>query len=288
MAAFVGTNLFRKLPKSLINTRLAGLLMGILRPAPLEAAYVSQTTQGPVSPVKKMAATLSCALVLSSLSLSAQAQWEPHQNIIDTAVRYLESLPPVHPAQTRMEVTPGSLDRRLKLSQCTTPLSASLSNKKALGRVSVEVACSDKKSWKIRIPATVSVYVPVAITQKPVPRRKQLLKSDIFFEERDISKLFKGYYTKNDDIDGLSARGQIKANTPLSPGLVQPPKMVKRGQDIDVFIKTRSYEIHSSGKALSDGARGDVIRVKNSRSSKIVEGTVVGPGIVRIGHHASP
>ncbi|MDX1334949.1 MAG: flagellar basal body P-ring formation chaperone FlgA, partial [Gammaproteobacteria bacterium] len=64
--------------------------------------------------------------------------------------------------------------------------------------------------------------------------------------------------------------------------------MVKRGQDIDLFIKTRSYEIHSSGKALSDGARGDVIRVKNSRSSKIVEGTIVGPGIVQIGHQASP
>lgn len=288
MAAFVGTNLFRKLPKSLINTRLTGLLMVISRPASLEAGNVSQAFQGPHYPVKKMATVLSCALVLSSLSLSAQAQWEPHQNIIDTAVSYLQSLPPAHPAQTRTEVTPGSLDRRLKLSQCNTPLSADLSNKQALGRVSVEVSCSDKKSWKIRIPATVSVYVPVAITQKPVPRRKQLLKSDVFYEERDISKLFKGYYTKNDDINGLIARVQIKANTPLSPGLVQPPKMVKRGQNIDLFVKTRSYEIHSEGKALSDGARGDVIRVKNNRSSRIVEGTVVGPGIVQIGHHASP
>jgi len=288
MPAFVGTNLFRKLPKSLINIRLTGLSMVMSRPGSLDAGSESQVSPRPLSPVKKMATTLSCVLVLSALSLSAQAEWEPHQNIIDTAVSYLESLPPVHPAQTRIEVTAGKLDRRLKLSQCTTPLSASLSNKQALGRVSVEVACSDKKAWKIRIPATVSVYVPVAVTQKPVPRRKQLLKSDIFFEERDISKLFKGYYTNNDDINGLIARVQIKANTPLSPGLVQPPKMVKRGQDIDLFIKTRSYEIHSEGKALSDGARGDVIRVKNSRSSKIVEGTVVGPGIVQIGHHASP
>jgi flagella basal body P-ring formation protein FlgA len=127
--------------------------------------------------------------------------------------------------------------------------------------------------------------VPVAIAAKPLPRSKQLTKSDIFFEERDISKQFKGYYTKIEDVTGLLARTQIRTNTVLNPGQVHPPRLIKRGQSVDLFIKTASYEIHGEGKALSDGARGDLIRVKNSRSNKIVEGTVVGPGSVRIGRH---
>lgn len=308
MAAFLETMLIRNLPKTLLNNGLEKLIApnfsmkyryfpvkrDILAKEYPDANNMAPPKDKPARGRKASGAFLPASLILSLLGLllaspATLAQWESHQNIMSTATSYVESLPPANPEQTRIEISPGKLDPRLKLTECSAPLQGNLANgTKALGRISVEVSCTGTKPWKIRLPVTVSVFVPVAISQKPIPRQKQLVNSDIFFEERDISKLFRGFYTKNDNITGMVSRMQIQAGSVLSPGLVQAPKLVKRGQTVDVFVKTSSYEIHGEGSALSDGARGDLIRVKNNSSSKIIEGIVVGPGVVRVGHQASP
>jgi flagella basal body P-ring formation protein FlgA len=41
-------------------------------------------------------------------------------------------------------------------------------------------------------------------------------------------------------------------------------------------------KLTAQGKALDDGAKGDTVRIHNSRSKNTVEGVVVGDGKVRV------
>lgn len=227
-------------------------------------------------------------LLILSLPVSmvyAVEEWESHDRIIQSATDYLRQRPPVDANQTRVEIKPGRLDSRLRLKACEEPLQSSETGKeKLLGRVLVEVRCEGKKPWKVRIPMMISVYVPVAITRRPVARQQVLTKSDIIMKDNDISRLNRGYYSNIENVVGLVTRNQIRSGIVINPTQIRPPFMVRRGQKVKIFVKTDHYQVTMFGEALSDGALGDVIRVRNSKSQKIVEGVVKAAGIIQIGH----
>jgi flagellar basal body P-ring formation protein FlgA len=240
----------------------------------------------PMNPVMARGLTGLMLICLLSGTASAQTTWESHSRIVLSATEYLESLPPVDPHQTRVEINPAQLDTRLKLPLCRVPLESNLTgDQKPLGRVIVEVSCEDEKPWKVRLPVQVSVFAPIAVTSKPIARNQQISRSDIFLEDRDISKLNRGYYSKISDVTGLVTRIQIRSGIVVNPGQVRAPRLVQRGQTVKIVVKTPSYEVGMQGKALSNGALGEVIRVKNSKSQRVVEGVVTAQGIVEISHH---
>jgi len=226
------------------------------------------------------------ALCLITGMANAQTKWEPHSQIVSSATQYLESLPPVDPNQTRVEITPARLDARLRMPACQVPLQSSLTGtQKPLGRVIVEVSCQDEKPWKVRLPAQISVFAPVAITSKPIARNQQISKLDIILEDRDISKLNRGYYSKISDVAGLVTRNQIRSGIVINPGQIRAPYLVQRGQTVRILVKTPNYEVAMHGKALSNGALGEIIRVKNTKSQRVVEGIVSAQGVIEISHH---
>lgn len=228
------------------------------------------------------------ALLLLSLpivSAYATEEWETHDRIIQSATDYLEQRPPVDAHQTRIEIKPGHLDPRLRLKACEKPLQSSdVGKEKLMGRVLVEVRCEGSKPWKVRIPVMISVYAPVAITSRPVARQQVLTKSDIIMKDHDISGLNRGYYSNIENVVGLVTRNQIRSGIVINPALIRPPYLVKRGQKVKIFAKTTNYQVAMYGEALSDGARGEVIKVRNSTSRKVVEGVVIAPGIIQVSH----
>jgi flagella basal body P-ring formation protein FlgA len=228
---------------------------------------------------------LLCLFLMTSPT-QAQTTWESHDRIVRSATEYLESLAPLDPKQTHVEIKPARLDARLKLPACGVPLQSNLmGQQKPLGRVIVEVQCDSEKPWKVRLPAQISVFVPVAVTSKPVARNQKLSKSDVTLEDRDISKLNRGYYSKIDEIAGLITRHQIRSGIVIDPGQIRPPYLVQRGQTVRIVAKTPTYEVAMHGKALSNGALGEVVRVKNTKSNRVVEGVVSAQGVIEIAHH---
>ncbi len=63
---------------------------------------------------------------------------------------------------------------------------------------------------------------------------------------------------------------------------VIPPRLVQRGALVTMRIETPFIHITAQGKAQQDGAEGEIVRVINTQSNRMVEGVVVAPGIVEI------
>jgi flagella basal body P-ring formation protein FlgA len=55
---------------------------------------------------------------------------------------------------------------------------------------------------------------------------------------------------------------------------------VRRGEPVKMIANNDGIEASASGEALADGQPGDVIRVRNTRSGKVIEAKVLEPGVV--------
>ena len=60
------------------------------------------------------------------------------------------------------------------------------------------------------------------------------------------------------------------------------PRLVTRGSLVTLRIQTAFMSLTTQGKALQDGAHGDAIRVLNTQSNRVIEGTVDSAGTVRV------
>ena len=75
---------------------------------------------------------------------------------------------------------------------------------------------------------------------------------------------------------GLTPKRMIKAGEPITRLELLTPNMVERGQSVTMVYNNGFLSLTSTGKALENGAKGDLIRVVNSASSQAVEGIVTG------------
>ncbi len=97
---------------------------------------------------------------------------------------------------------------------------------------------------------------------------EERLTGDIITEPRQLI----GREVRRDTQEGVLLRGHD----------VMPQRLVQRGSLVTLKIETPYILITSQGKALQDGAEGDVIRVTNTQSNRTVEGVVTSPGVVEV------
>lgn len=79
-----------------------------------------------------------------------------------------------------------------------------------------------------------------------------------------------------DELVGMTPRRLILAGNPIKEMEVQEPQIVKRGELVTMVFKSGGLSLTAQGKALENGARGDMIRVVNASSSRTLEAVVSG------------
>lgn len=223
-----------------------------------------------------------CLLAIATLSASAgQPSTESHANIRAAAERHV--LARVDDLPGRVEVTVGSLDSRLRLAECDEALET-YDSPNALngGRGVVGVRCAGSKPWKLYVPVRIAVMDQVVVTRRPVVRGQALRTDDLMLNEVDTTGLRKAYFTQIEDVVGLLSKRSIATGATLHAGLLKQAKLVKRGSRVEIVANFDGLEVRMRGEALSDGGRGDRIRVKNLNSGRVISGTVVGGGTIHV------
>lgn len=85
-----------------------------------------------------------------------------------------------------------------------------------------------------------------------------------------------------DEVVGMAARSTIAAGRPLSLSDLEAPTLVERGKAVLLVFERPGLSLSLRGKAMQDGAEGELIKVMNTQSNRILEGIVAADGRVLV------
>ena len=183
---------------------------------------------------------------------------------------------------TKIIVKP--LDPRLRLSKCEQELSVYLAPGTRLrGHSTVGIRCDGNTPWALFVPVHVEQLVPVITANASIRRGQVLDGENLHISKRSSSSLPGNYLKTSDAIIGQIATREIVAGTLLTQSMFKPQKIVKRGQRVTLSMKTGAIAIRVAGIAMTDGIRGERIKVRNLSSKKIIDGTVSDANVVLVG-----
>ena len=84
-------------------------------------------------------------------------------------------------------------------------------------------------------------------------------------------------------IAGRTARRMLLPGEPVPVNAVDDPRLVSRGAPTQMIFEENGLVITAVGAPLQNGGLGETIRVRNTDTNRIVLGTVMPDGRIRIG-----
>jgi flagellar basal body P-ring formation protein FlgA len=172
----------------------------------------------------------------------------------------------------------GRIDERLRLAACPAPLSTRTASDSA-SALSIEVRC-DAAGWKLFVPVSVRVQVPVLVAARPLARGEPVKAADVQVQMRERAGLGTAWIGTLDQLDGRVLGRAVSAGSVLTPAQFAAGRLVRRGQSVVLVAVSGGFQVRSQGKALGDAGAGERVRVESSSSRRVVEGQVQADGSV--------
>ncbi|TGN54318.1 flagellar basal body P-ring formation protein FlgA [Paracoccus liaowanqingii] len=81
---------------------------------------------------------------------------------------------------------------------------------------------------------------------------------------------------------GMQTRITVYEGRPLHANMLRPPRLITRNQVVRLSFQRGALRIDTEGRALSDGAAGELIRVMNMGSRSTVSAQVMSDGTLEV------
>jgi len=206
-------------------------------------------------------------LFAMALCVQAQPQWQPIDSIRAAA---LSTVPAHTTAQARV-------DEHIRLPACPLPLQAQAKNP-----LSVEVSCPQPSGWRLFVPVIIRYEQEVLVLTRHVNAGQMLQRSDFRPMRRDSTHITTNTLNKPEQAIGKVLRRTLAAGTVLSTKDVLTPRLIRRGDVVNVITGSARVQVRVAGKALNHGGVGERISVENLSSHKIVQGVINEAGEVQV------
>ena len=182
-----------------------------------------------------------------------------------------------------IHINVGQLDPRLSLHQCEMPLEAfSQGYETRQGRSTVGVRCTDHNPWSLYVPISINNFKQIVILKHAAIRNTVLTEADISLEKLNVNRLSSGYFSDINQVKGKILTQSLSKGAVLTNNHIKLPMAVNRGQLVTLIAKNSVIEVRAEGKAMSKGAVGERIKVKNMKTQRIVEGVIIDKYLINV------
>ncbi len=224
-----------------------------------------------------LALTAACRLAQAQL----QAVEDPARIAAAAEHFVLRELPATSRASARVRA--AALDARLRLARCNGPLEAAWSpGAVPSARTTVRVSCTGSAAWRINVPVTLRSRVEALVLVAPAARGASLGDGDVAVKTVLVDGLAHLYIRSLDEVAGRHLARAAPAAVPLQATWFAADNIIRRGQAVTLVAAVDGVRIRAAGRALSDGAAHERVRVQNLSSLKVVEGIVENDTEVRV------
>jgi flagella basal body P-ring formation protein FlgA len=244
--------------------------------------YIENRDRGTSVIWKNMLATALALQLLPHAGAAAGAGYESHERIRGLAEAFaLERGRSSAPSGAEIKAEAARLDPRLALPACASlPETFDPPGRSTGSQAVVGVRCAAGAAWSIYVPVRLEIVVPVVVLAAPAARGEALDAAALRLEPRNVAGLTSGYLTAQAEAEGKVLRRAVAPGTILNAALLERPTLIRRGERVRLRVGTASFSVGSEGEALADAAEGEHLRVRNTRSGRVVEGVVDGEGNV--------
>lgn len=233
-------------------------------------------------PLLKTFINASCLCILLYTPLVSATSYQSHKSIYQMAKKFMTNHVASEHGQ-RPEIKIGKLDSRLKLKKCSKKLQAFLpKGSRGMGKSTVGIKCTGKKSWSLHVPLTISLYGKVLVASRQLHKNTILTADDVKLKRYNLAKLSFGYYEDLKSGIGMKLKRRVSAGSVLTPSVLKKPRKITRGQKVTIMAQSGSMLVRMKGKALGSGAIGDRIKVINIKSKRKLEGIITLNGEVKV------
>jgi flagella basal body P-ring formation protein FlgA len=185
-----------------------------------------------------------------------------------------------YPDASRIIVTASSPDKRLDLSQCLDPDLTLHGTQKIGRRMLVKVNCANILA--IHLSVDIQVMKPAIAVERSLTRGTILSASDVHPVETNILKSGRHYLFSVENAIGQNLKRSVRQGTLLTAGMLAQPELVARGDAVIITAHRGSLMVRMPGTALTSGALGEQVSVKNTKTDRVVRGLVAARGEVSV------
>ncbi|MFQ5828068.1 MAG: flagellar basal body P-ring formation chaperone FlgA, partial [Candidatus Methylomirabilia bacterium] len=122
----------------------------------------------------------------------------------------------------------------------------------------------------------------VVVANRPLARKSVIRPSDVRILRRAGSRVPHDALTDLGQAVGKEVVREVRAGDVLAARAVKVPIVVRRRSPVLLYLDGPGFRITARGIAMEDGGIGQMIRVINQSSQKVLYGRIEGNGSVRI------
>lgn len=177
-----------------------------------------------------------------------------------------------------IEISPPSAH----LGECVNP-TPFLPNPEAelRSRISVGVRCGEEGRQVRYLQASVEVIGGYVELARRVERGQPLREDDLRLVSGNLGRLPGGTVLALEDAIGQHATRPLAPGQMLQKHHLQSPRLVYRGDDVQVEAAGAGFRVQREGEAIDEGGMGESVRVRLP-DRLILKGRVAGPGRVAV------
>ncbi|MCD6238570.1 MAG: flagellar basal body P-ring formation protein FlgA [Thermotogae bacterium] len=127
---------------------------------------------------------------------------------------------------------------------------------------------------------SVKKYKWMLVARKNISFNKVVEEKDVEMKRIEISRdIMREGITDLSEALGKITRQYIRKGDPIFRRYLVVPPLIKMGDSILVYVKLNDMEVSVIARALTSGGKGDIVKLKNLKSGKIISAIVKGKGI---------
>ena len=130
--------------------------------------------------------------------------------------------------------------------------------------------------------ATIAVRMAYPRAARSIARNEAIDRSAIDLSEADVPSLLIAPPLDIEAITGRLARRNIIAGEALTATILRIPPVVKSGDAVEATVRFGPVSATGTGIASGSGGVGDIIRIMQPHSSRLLNARITGPGAVEI------
>ena len=200
-----------------------------------------------------------------------------------TVGQHLKDLPAETQVKINFNPTPGSL-LTLTDPPYTFRIRRARGSNDWLGQLgfNVEVWKDQQVVKRELIPVEVEARAPMVVAARAINSKATLGTQDAERTWQTLQRSDGKFVTDVDSLLGQRAKRMIPAGTVITPDMIEPQPLAKRGQLVTVLCRQGGLELKTTGMAMETGFKDALIRVRNERSKQTYRGRLIRPGVVLV------